>query len=62
MSKSKPPQHLLDKSASLLRHASHSDFKELLLPSMQKTMLRSPENAMRSKTASTTAATTTRHC
>lgn len=49
MSKSKPPQHLLDKSASLLRHASHSDFKELLLPSMQKTMLRSPENAMRSE-------------
>lgn len=51
MSKSKPPQHLLDKSASLLRHASHLDFKELLLPSMQKTMLRSPENAMRSEPA-----------
>lgn len=53
MSKTKPQQHVLDKSASLLRHASHSDFKELLLPSMQKTMLRSPENAIRSETAAT---------
>lgn len=58
MSKSKPPQHILDKSASLLRHVTHSEFKELLLPSMQKTMLRSPENAMRSEMETATAAVT----
>uniref|UniRef100_A0A7N8WUD6 GCN1 activator of EIF2AK4 n=1 Tax=Mastacembelus armatus TaxID=205130 RepID=A0A7N8WUD6_9TELE len=46
MSKTKPQQHILDKSGSLVRHVSHSEFKELLLPSLQKTMLRSPENAM----------------
>ncbi|XP_020492033.2 stalled ribosome sensor GCN1 [Labrus bergylta] len=46
MSKTKPWQHVLEKSGSLLRHVSHSDFKELLLPTLQKTMLRSPENAM----------------
>lgn len=49
MSKTKPQQHILDKSGSLLRHVSHSEFKELLLPTMQKTMLRSPENAMQSE-------------
>lgn len=52
MSKTKPQQHLLDKSGSLLRHVTHSEFKELLLPSLQKTMLRSPENAMQSETPS----------
>ncbi|XP_070759930.1 stalled ribosome sensor GCN1 [Enoplosus armatus] len=46
MSKTKPQLHILDKSGSLLRHVSHSEFKELLLPTLQKTMLRSPENAM----------------
>ncbi|CAB1319637.1 unnamed protein product [Coregonus sp. 'balchen'] len=46
MSKTIPHQHLLDKSGSLLRHVSHSEFKELLLPALQKAMLRSPENAM----------------
>ncbi|XP_054628453.1 eIF-2-alpha kinase activator GCN1 isoform X1 [Dunckerocampus dactyliophorus] len=46
ISKTKTQQHILDKSGSLLRHVSHSEFKELLLPSVQKTMLRSPENAM----------------
>uniref|UniRef100_A0A3Q3F6D5 GCN1 activator of EIF2AK4 n=1 Tax=Kryptolebias marmoratus TaxID=37003 RepID=A0A3Q3F6D5_KRYMA len=46
MSKTKPQQHILDKSASLLHHVTHSDFKELLLPALQKTMLRSPENAI----------------
>lgn len=50
MSKTKPQQHILDKSGSLLRHVSHSEFKELLLPTVQKTMLRSPENAMQSET------------
>ncbi|XP_023197971.1 eIF-2-alpha kinase activator GCN1 isoform X2 [Xiphophorus maculatus] len=46
MSKTKPQQHVLDKSGSLLRHVTHSEFKEQLLPALQKTMLRSPENAM----------------
>ncbi|XP_031705252.1 eIF-2-alpha kinase activator GCN1 isoform X2 [Anarrhichthys ocellatus] len=46
MSKTKPQRYILDKSGSFLRHVSHSEFKELLLPTLQKTMLRSPENAM----------------
>uniref|UniRef100_A0A8C7WGZ1 GCN1 activator of EIF2AK4 n=1 Tax=Oncorhynchus mykiss TaxID=8022 RepID=A0A8C7WGZ1_ONCMY len=46
MSKTRPHQHILDKSGSLLRHVSHSEFKMLLLPALQKAMLRSPENAM----------------
>ncbi|KAM9858158.1 stalled ribosome sensor GCN1 [Aulostomus maculatus] len=46
MNKTKPQQHLLDRSAALLRHVSHPEFKELVLPALQKTMLRSPENAM----------------
>ncbi|XP_015253816.1 PREDICTED: translational activator GCN1 [Cyprinodon variegatus] len=46
MSKTRPQQHILDQSGSLLRHVTHSAFKELLLPALQKTMLRSPENAM----------------
>uniref|UniRef100_A0A4W5R6Q8 GCN1 activator of EIF2AK4 n=1 Tax=Hucho hucho TaxID=62062 RepID=A0A4W5R6Q8_9TELE len=46
MSKTRPHQHILDKSGLLLRHVSHSEFKELLLPALQKAMLRSPENAM----------------
>lgn len=50
MSKTKPQQHILDKSIPLLRHVSHSEFKELLLPTVQKTMLRSPENAIQSET------------
>lgn len=50
MSKTKPQQHILDKSGALLRHISHSEFKEQLLPTLQKTMLRSPENAMQSET------------
>ncbi|CAL8247414.1 unnamed protein product [Merluccius merluccius] len=46
MSKTRPQQHVLNKSSSMLRHISHSEFKDMLLPAMQKTMLRSPENAM----------------
>ncbi|KAM9391827.1 stalled ribosome sensor GCN1 [Pholidichthys leucotaenia] len=46
MSKIKPQQHILAKSSSLLRHVTHSEFKNLLLPTLQKTMLRSPENAI----------------
>uniref|UniRef100_A0A8B9GTZ7 GCN1 activator of EIF2AK4 n=1 Tax=Astyanax mexicanus TaxID=7994 RepID=A0A8B9GTZ7_ASTMX len=31
---------------SVLRHVSHSEFKDQLLPTLQKALLRSPENAM----------------
>lgn len=50
MSKTKPQRYILDKCGSFLRHVTHSEFKELLLPTLQKTMLRSPENAMQSET------------
>ncbi|XP_060926868.1 stalled ribosome sensor GCN1 [Limanda limanda] len=46
MSKIKPQQHILEKCGSFLRHVSHSEFKEQLLPILQKTMLRSPENTI----------------
>ncbi|XP_062854960.1 stalled ribosome sensor GCN1 [Trichomycterus rosablanca] len=46
MSKTKPLQHILDKSVSVLRHVSHSEFKDKLLPTLQKALLRSPENSM----------------
>uniref|UniRef100_A0AAR2IYZ7 TOG domain-containing protein n=1 Tax=Pygocentrus nattereri TaxID=42514 RepID=A0AAR2IYZ7_PYGNA len=46
MSKARPLQHILDKSGSVLRHVSHSEFKEQLLPTLQKALLRSPENSM----------------
>uniref|UniRef100_A0A8B9J3S8 GCN1 activator of EIF2AK4 n=1 Tax=Astyanax mexicanus TaxID=7994 RepID=A0A8B9J3S8_ASTMX len=45
-SKTRPLQHILDKSGSVLRHVSHSEFKDQLLPTLQKALLRSPENAM----------------
>ncbi|XP_069038064.1 stalled ribosome sensor GCN1 [Lepisosteus oculatus] len=46
MSKSKPQNHILERCAPVLRHVSHAEFKELLLPALQKSLLRSPENAM----------------
>uniref|UniRef100_A0A3P8W649 GCN1 activator of EIF2AK4 n=1 Tax=Cynoglossus semilaevis TaxID=244447 RepID=A0A3P8W649_CYNSE len=46
MSKTKSQHHILNKSSSIIRHVTHSEFKEHLLPTLQKTMLRSPENAM----------------
>ncbi|KAJ8285786.1 hypothetical protein GJAV_G00030940 [Gymnothorax javanicus] len=46
MSKSRPHQHILESSGSVLRHVSHPEFKEQLLPALQKAMLRSPENSM----------------
>uniref|UniRef100_A0A672PW32 GCN1 activator of EIF2AK4 n=1 Tax=Sinocyclocheilus grahami TaxID=75366 RepID=A0A672PW32_SINGR len=36
----------LVKSGSMLRHMSHTEFKEQLLPTLQKALLRSPENSM----------------
>ncbi|XP_058850202.1 stalled ribosome sensor GCN1-like [Acipenser ruthenus] len=44
MSKTKPPRHVLDKCTPLLRHATHQEFKDLLLPTLLKSLLRSPEN------------------
>ncbi|KAI4899225.1 hypothetical protein NFI96_030703, partial [Prochilodus magdalenae] len=46
MSKTRPLQHILDKSGSVLRHVSHAEFKEQLLPTLQKALLRSPENSL----------------
>uniref|UniRef100_A0A9J7XAY8 GCN1 activator of EIF2AK4 n=1 Tax=Cyprinus carpio carpio TaxID=630221 RepID=A0A9J7XAY8_CYPCA len=45
MSKTRPHQHIL-KSGSMLRHMSHAEFKEQLLPTLLKALLRSPENSM----------------
>ncbi|KAL8180480.1 UNVERIFIED_CONTAM: translational activator of GCN4, partial [Gekko kuhli] len=46
MSKTKPQKHLLDNCAPLLRYVSHTEFKDLMLPALQKSLLRSPENAI----------------
>ncbi|GAB1290067.1 eIF-2-alpha kinase activator GCN1 [Apodemus speciosus] len=46
MSKAKPPKYLLDNCAPLLRFMTHSEFKDLILPTIQKSLLRSPENVI----------------
>ncbi|XP_069353515.1 stalled ribosome sensor GCN1 [Eulemur rufifrons] len=46
MSKVKPQKYLLDSCAPLLRYMSHSEFKDLILPTIQKSLLRSPENVV----------------
>uniref|UniRef100_A0A2K5PS06 Stalled ribosome sensor GCN1 n=1 Tax=Cebus imitator TaxID=2715852 RepID=A0A2K5PS06_CEBIM len=46
MSKVKPPKYLLDSCAPLLRYLSHAEFKDLILPTIQKSLLRSPENVI----------------
>ncbi|XP_075390131.1 stalled ribosome sensor GCN1 [Tenrec ecaudatus] len=46
MSKVKPQKYLLDSCAPLLRYLSHSEFKDLILPTIQKSLLRSPENVV----------------
>uniref|UniRef100_A0A672PVJ7 GCN1 activator of EIF2AK4 n=1 Tax=Sinocyclocheilus grahami TaxID=75366 RepID=A0A672PVJ7_SINGR len=51
MSKTRPHQHILVRICavlfgSMLRHMSHTEFKEQLLPTLQKALLRSPENSM----------------
>ncbi|XP_006053034.2 eIF-2-alpha kinase activator GCN1 [Bubalus bubalis] len=46
MSKVKPQKYLLDNCAPLLRYVSHSEFKDLVLPTIQKSLLRSPENVI----------------
>nr|XP_022338883.1 eIF-2-alpha kinase activator GCN1-like [Crassostrea virginica] len=42
-SRSKPPALLLKSSSELLRHINHAEFKDQVLPALQKAMLRSPE-------------------
>ncbi|XP_078600399.1 stalled ribosome sensor GCN1-like [Branchiostoma floridae x Branchiostoma japonicum] len=44
--KTSPPQHVLVNCESLLRHANHKDFKEKLLPAVQKAVLRNAEILM----------------
>ncbi|XP_067861626.1 stalled ribosome sensor GCN1 [Heptranchias perlo] len=46
MSKTKPPKYLLELCEPLLRHVSHQEFKDSLLPTMHKSILRSPENVI----------------
>jgi hypothetical protein len=41
--KTKPAVYTIKASDSLLKHVSHEEFKQLLLPAMQKAMLRNPE-------------------
>uniref|UniRef100_A0A2R5LKZ7 Putative translational activator gcn1 pediculus us corporis translational activator gcn1 n=1 Tax=Ornithodoros turicata TaxID=34597 RepID=A0A2R5LKZ7_9ACAR len=45
-SKARPPPQVLEACRALLRHASHDDFGQLLLPAMQKALLRNPEHQM----------------
>ncbi|OWK60172.1 Translational activator GCN1 [Lonchura striata] len=44
MSKTKPQKHVLDSCSPLLRYMSHAEFKDSVLPTLQKSLLRSPEN------------------
>ncbi|XP_030044919.1 eIF-2-alpha kinase activator GCN1, partial [Microcaecilia unicolor] len=46
MSKQKPEKHVLDACGPLVRHISHTEFKDLMLPTLQKSLLRSPENVI----------------
>nr|XP_033809981.1 eIF-2-alpha kinase activator GCN1 isoform X2 [Geotrypetes seraphini] len=46
MSKQKPEKYVLDACGPLVRHISHTEFKDLLLPTLQKSLLRSPENVI----------------
>ncbi|XP_013411317.1 eIF-2-alpha kinase activator GCN1 [Lingula anatina] len=42
-SRTKPAVHLLESCKEFLRHISHEDFKDKILPAVQKAMLRNPE-------------------
>ncbi|NXE34968.1 GCN1 kinase, partial [Ptilorrhoa leucosticta] len=46
MSKTKPQKHVLDSCSPLLRYMSHAEFKDSVLPTLQKSLLRSPENVI----------------
>ncbi|XP_064653044.1 stalled ribosome sensor GCN1-like [Lineus longissimus] len=41
--KTKPAIHVLDCAKNLLRHVTHEEFKEMIMPYMKKMMLRNPE-------------------
>ncbi|OCT98218.1 hypothetical protein XELAEV_18010449mg [Xenopus laevis] len=46
MSKGKPQKYVIDSCVPLLQLLSHSEFKEQVLPVLQKSLLRSPENVI----------------
>ncbi|KAM4808080.1 stalled ribosome sensor GCN1 [Rhinophrynus dorsalis] len=46
MSKTKPEKYVLESCVPLLQHLSHSEFKDQVLPMLQKSLLRSPENVI----------------
>ncbi|KAG8596974.1 hypothetical protein GDO81_002124 [Engystomops pustulosus] len=46
MSKVKPPHYILESCTPLLQRLSHEEFKEQVLPMLQKSLLRSPENVI----------------
>uniref|UniRef100_A0A8C5P6E8 GCN1 activator of EIF2AK4 n=1 Tax=Leptobrachium leishanense TaxID=445787 RepID=A0A8C5P6E8_9ANUR len=46
MSKVKPPKYILESCVPLLQHFTHLEFKEQVLPVLQKSILRSPENVI----------------
>ncbi|KAM8961528.1 stalled ribosome sensor GCN1 isoform 1-T1 [Pelodytes ibericus] len=46
MSKVKPQKYILESCTPLLQHFSHSEFKDQILPMLQKSLLRSPENVI----------------
>ncbi|KAM4051160.1 stalled ribosome sensor GCN1 isoform 1-T1 [Anomaloglossus baeobatrachus] len=46
MSKVKPQNYILESCTPLLQRLSHDEFKEQVLPMLQKSLLRSPENVI----------------
>ncbi|KAM9331114.1 stalled ribosome sensor GCN1 isoform 2-T2 [Gastrophryne carolinensis] len=46
MSKVKPPKYVLESCTPLLQHVNHDEFKDQILPVLQKSLLRSPENVI----------------
>ncbi|XP_053325705.1 eIF-2-alpha kinase activator GCN1 [Spea bombifrons] len=46
MSKAKPQKYILESCTPLLQHVTHSEFKDQILPVLQKSLLRSPENVI----------------
>ncbi|CAJ0964905.1 unnamed protein product [Ranitomeya imitator] len=57
MSKVKPQNYILESCTPLLQRLSHEEFKEQVLPMLQKSLLRSPENVI--ETISTLCASVT---
>ncbi|XP_077317570.1 stalled ribosome sensor GCN1 [Lithobates pipiens] len=46
MSKVKPPKYILESCTPQLQYVTHDEFKEHILPMLQKSLLRSPENVI----------------